>query len=160
MADQHSIQRVALDLALARLQEQTSYRSTLDTRVGQSFALGAAMIALMGSALLIADQDLRDSVRGGFSVAAGLFIASIVTSTCAYVMSRWRTAPSSADLLLTLTIDEEDELQVLRDMTVTILTVIDQNEPWLRAKAALVNTSIVLTAATAISIVASALTAL
>lgn len=160
MAEQHSIQRVALDLALACLQEQASYRSTLDTRVGQSFALGAAMIALMGSALLIADQDLRDSVRAGFTVAAGLFIASIVTSTCAYVVSRWRTAPSSADLLLALTIAEEDEVQVVKDMTVTILTVIDQNEPWVRAKAVLVNSSIVLTAATAIAIVASALTAL
>ena len=118
------------------------------------------MMALMGSALLIADQDLRDSVRSGFTVAAGLFIASIATSTFAYVLSRWRTVPTSTDLLLALRIREEDEAQVLSDLTVMVVTVIDQNEPWLRAKAALVNSSAVLTAATAISIVASALTAL
>ena len=116
------------------------------------------MIALLGSALLVASDELRDQLQIGFTVAASLFIASIAVSTVAYVLSRWTLAPNLRELLALTdpTTNNESEAWVAE----LLVLAVARNEPQLQLKAWLVNVAIILTAATAIAIAVSAMIAL
>lgn len=153
MADADSSTRLAYELALWRLQEQIAYRAALDARLGQSFALSAALIALLGSAFLVGGTELGNGLRTGFTVATGLFVCSMVTATVAYLASRFAIAPNIGQLqsVPSNVQDEEFEEQV-KD---AILQAVDRNESTLQLKLWLVNVTTALTGATALTLALS-----
>lgn len=150
---EHTQTKVALDLALWRLQEQIAYRGQLDGRLGHALTLGAAMIALLGSAFLIGGEELGQELRTGFTVASGLFVGSILTATAAYLTSRFAISPNLIQLRETLEQDSYDEFALL--IAGAVIGAVERNETWLQLKLWLVNLTISLTAAAALTLVIS-----
>ena len=150
MAEEIHPTRIAHEVALWRLQEQLSYRAALDSRLASSFALAAAMVALLGSALLFAESADRDGVSTAVTVAAGLFVANVVVSTAALLMNRWTLAPNLDELLEFAEVSEGDELA--RWVAESVAVAIEENARWLQIKFWLVSGAVALTAATSIAV--------
>lgn len=150
MAEETQPSRIAHEIALWRLQEQLSYGATLDSRLASSFALAAAMVALLGSALLFAESADRQGVSTAVTVAAGLFVANVVVSTAALLMNRWTLAPNLDELLEFAEIAEGDELA--RWVAESLAAAVEENARWLPAKFWLVSGGVALTAATSIAV--------
>ena len=150
MADETSSTRIAHEVALWRLQEQLSYGAALDSRLASSFALAAAMVALLGSALLFADSADREATATAVTVAAGLFVANVVVSTAALLLSRWILAPNLDELLGYSEGISGDELA--RWTAEAVASAVEENGARLEIKSQLVNLAIVLTGATAIAV--------
>ena len=85
MAEDTSGARLAYDIAFWRLREQIEYGRSLDSKLGSAFALSAAMIALLGSALIFSAPVNHMGVESAVISAAALFIANIVVSTGALI---------------------------------------------------------------------------
>lgn len=147
--------RLAYELALWRLEEQRSFAATLDSRLGNAVALGAAMIALLGSALLFAEGVDRAAIRPVVHVAVGLFIASTVISTLAYLTGRLRLAPNLRELMdLSEEVDDEELIALA---TNSLARAVEANELGLFAKSWLVNATVAITGSTAIVIAVAAI---
>lgn len=147
--------RLAYELALWRLEEQRSFAATLDSRLGNAVALGAAMVALLGSALLFAEGVDRATIRPVVHVAVGLFIASVLISTLAYLTGRLRLAPNLRELIvLSEEVSDEDLLALA---TNSLARAVEANEPRLFAKSWLVNVTVATTGSTAVVIAIAAI---
>lgn len=88
MVDSEASARLPYEIALWRLQQQIEYGRSLDSKLGSAFALRAAMIALLGSALIFASPLEERGVGAAVSAAAALFIANILVSTAALLAGR------------------------------------------------------------------------
>lgn len=148
--------RLAFDLALWRQQEQVERARALDGKLGQTIGLSAAMIAVFGSAVLLAGPN-QSAISVAVTVAAALFIANVILSAWAFVIGRWTLAPNLQQLLDDAASADEGEL--LRWITGALIRAIDANEQGLRFKEVLTTLAIVLTAATAVAIAAAAIRA-
>lgn len=146
----HPVGKVAFEITFWRLQEQVARDAALNAKLGGTFALSAAMIALLGSALLFGGQETPERVDGVVLAAIALFAANIVVSASAYLIGRWTLAPSVNDLLEYSRIWDEEELT--RWATAAMVDAVNRNERSLRVKDALVGAATVLTAATALAI--------
>ena len=98
MAEDTSGARLAYDIALWRLREQIAYGRSLDSKLGSAFALSAAMIALLGSALIFAAPVEQAGVGAAVASAASLFIANIVVSTAALLIGRLQIGPKAEQM--------------------------------------------------------------
>ncbi len=146
---------LAYELALWRLEEQRSFAATLDSRLGNAVALGAAMVALLGSALLFAEGVDRATIQPVVHVAVGLFIASVALSTLAYLTGRLRLAPNLRELIEMSEEVSDEDLIVLA--TNSLARAVEANEPRLFAKSWLVNATVATTGSTAITIAIAAI---
>ena len=156
MADENSSARLAYEIALWRLQQQIEYGRSLDSKLGSAFALSAAMIALLGSALIFAAPLDQQGVGAAVTAAAGLFIANIVVSTTALLIGRQYIGPS-ADVVAVLanTADTESPQRTAEQLALAER----HNSGVLRVKSMLVGAALLLTAATAITIAVAAILA-
>lgn len=150
----HPQLRLAFDLALWRQQEQVARARALDGKLGQTIGLSAAMIAVFGSAVLLAGPNLS-AISVAVTVAAALFIANVILSAWAFVIGRWTLAPNLRQLFDDAV--SADEGEMLRWATEALLHAIDANEQILRFKEVLTTLAIVLTAATAVAIASAAI---
>ena len=147
--------RLAFDLALWRQQEQVERARALDGKLGQTIGLSAAMIAVFGSAVLLAASADLSAISGIVPVAAGLFIANVLVSTLAFAFGRWTIAPNLDELISYAEAAVQDAL--LRWAIETLVRAAKMNERVLRVKEALVVSAIVLTAATAVTLAVAAI---
>lgn len=157
MADETANVRLAYEVALWRLREQIEYGRSLDSKLGSAFALSAAMIALLGSALIFAAPVEEGGVEAAVISAAGLFIANIVVSTAASLIGRPDVGPTSAAFVTIATTG--DEAGLWRQAAKELSAAERRNARLIRVKSALVGAALLLTAATAISIAAAAILA-
>ena len=149
--------QTAYDLARWRLDEQSAYARALDTRLGVTFALSAAMIALFGSALLFASPDEVAPATDAVRAAAGLFIANIVVSAAALLDSRWRTVVDLETVTTYAAVLSGAALQ--EQLTVVLIEAVRGNEQAILLKSWLVGMAIVLASATAVAIAVAAVLA-
>ena len=156
-ADAQPQLRLAFDIALWRQQEQVDRARALDGKLGQTLGLNAAMIAVFGSAVLLASSADLAEIGSTVQIAAGLFIANVVVSAFAAIVGRWTLAPNLNELLGYAESADEDEM--LLWLTEALKLTIDRNERWLWLKGLLVALSIVLTTATAMTIALAAILA-
>ena len=154
-ADAQPQLRLAFDIALWRQQEQVDRARALDGKLGQTLGLNAAMIAVFGSAVLLASSADLVAIRLVVQVAAGLFIANVIISTLAFILGTWRLSPS-LDMLPQYA-ESLEEGEMLRRVTATLVRAVQANEPVLRLKEILVGLAIGLTAATAVVIAVAAI---
>ena len=157
MADETPGARLAYETALWRLREQIEYGRSLDSKLGSAFALSAAMIALLGTALIFAAPVELGGVAEAVTAAAGLFIANIVVSTAALLTWRSDIGPTSAEIENMAS--NGDEAVLWRRAAEQLLATERRNEGALRVKSALVGIALLLTAATAIAIASAAILA-
>ena len=148
--------RLAYDIALWRLREQIAYGRSLDSKLGSAFALSAAMIALLGSALIFAAPVEQAGVEAAVISAASLFIANIVVSTAALLIGRQDIGPNVEEVAVATRTDETEPLQWAAEQ----LSLAERRAGGLlRVKAILVGAALLLTAATAIAIAVAAILA-
>ncbi len=147
--------RLAFEISLWRLQEQLERSRALDSRLTNAFALSAAMVALLGSALLFSDLPEGSAVRSAVTAGAALFVANIVVSTSALLAGRWALAPNLDALLSYVDQLPVDELTI--EVASSLVEVIESNERGLRRKALLVTGAVILTASTAVTIAVAAI---
>lgn len=157
MADEISGARLAYETALWRLREQIVYGRSLDSKLGSAFALSAAMIALLGSALIFASPVEQSGVAAAVTAAAGLFIANIVVSTAALLIGRSDVIPTPA-AILSVAVDEDDA-SLWEGATEELSASERRSRGLVRMKSALVGAALLLTAATAISVAVAAILA-
>ena len=103
-----STNRLAYGLVRWQVELQLSRASALENRLGNTFTLSAAMIALLGSALLFAGDGTSPAFESSILVTAGLFVANVVTATLAVVVSRWSIAPDLNELMSNVLQYDED----------------------------------------------------
>lgn len=157
MAEDTSGARLAYDIAFWRLREQIAYGRSLDSKLGSAFALSAAMIALLGSALIFAAPVEQVGVEAAVVSAASVFIANIVVSTAALLIGHMSVGPASEEIVNEVAIGDDE---VPWQRTAEYLAVAEQrNERVLRIKSWLVGAALLLTAATTIAIAAAAILA-
>ena len=130
-------------------------RRALDGKLGQTIGLSAAMIAVFGSAVLLAASADLAAIGGVVPVAAGLFIANVVVSALAFVLGHWTIAPNLDDLVKYAAVAEQDAL--LRWAIEALVRAAKKNERVLQVKEAPVASAIALTAATAVTLAAAAI---
>lgn len=147
--------RLAFDIALWRQQEQVDRARALDGKLGQTLGLNAAMIAVFGSAVLLASSADLAAIGNTVQAAAGLFIANIVVSTLAFVVGRWTVAPNLEELVEYAEVADQETL--LRWALKVLVRAAKRNERILRVKDALVVSAIGLTAATAVTLAVAAI---
>ena len=157
MADENSSARLAYEIALWRLQQQIEYGRSLDSKLGSAFALSAAMIALLGSALIFAAPVEQEGVEAVVIAAAGLFIANIVVSTAALLIGHVSVGPTSDEIVDAVEIDGDDT--PWRRTAEHLAAAEQRNARVLRIKSVLVGTALLFTAATTIAIAAAAILA-
>lgn len=157
MADEISGPRLAYETALWRLREQIVYGRSLDSKLGSAFALSAAMIALLGSALIFASPVEQSGVAAAVTAAAGLFIANIVVSTAALLIGRSDVIPTPAAILSVAA--DEDDANLWEGATEELSASERRSRGLVRMKSALVGAALLLTAATAISVALAAILA-
>lgn len=157
MAEDPSGPRVAYETALWRLREQIEYGRSLDSKLGSAFALSAAMIALLGSALIFAAPVEQAGVAAAVTVAAGLFIANIVVSTAALLIGRSDVIPTPS--AMSRATAGEDEASALQGAAGELWAAERRSRMLLRVKSALVGAALLLTGATAIAIAVAAILA-
>lgn len=157
MAEDASGPRVAYETALWRLREQIEYGRSLDSKLGSAFALSAAMIALLGSALIFAAPVEQAGVAAAVTVAAGLFIANIVVSTAALLIGRSDIIPTPSTMSRATAGD--DEATALQGAAGELWAAERRSRVLLRVKSALVGAALLLTGATAIAIAVAAILA-
>ena len=156
MADTGSSARVAFEVALWRLQQQIEYGRSLDSKLGSAFALSAAMIALLGSALIFASPLEQQGVGAAVTAAAGLFIANIVVSTAALIIGRLDIGPGGEEVPALVSTDDAG----LSNEVAGQLSLAEQrNSGVLRVKSMFVGGALLLTSATAIAIAVAAILA-
>jgi hypothetical protein len=156
MADTESSARVAFEIALWRLQQQIEYGRSLDSKLGSAFALSAAMIALLGSALIFASPVDQQGVGTAVTAAAGLFIANIAVSTVALIIGRLDIGPGGEEVTALASTPDS----VSRQDIAGLLSIAEQrNRGVLRMKSMFVGASLLLTSATAIAIAVAAILA-
>lgn len=148
---------MAYETALWRLREQIEYGRSLDSKLGSAFALSAAMIALLGSALIFAAPVELGGVAVAVSAAAGLFIANIVVSTAALLIGRSNVVPTPSAISRAAAGD--DEAGALQGAAGEMSAAERRNRMLLRVKSALVGGALLLTAATAIAVAVAAILA-
>ena len=154
-ADAQPQLRLAFDIALWRQQEQVDRARALDGKLGQTLGLNAAMIAVFGSAVLLASSADLAEIGNTVQAAAGLFIANIVVSTLAFVVGRWTVAPNLEELVEYAEVADQETL--LRWALKALVRAAKRNERILRVKDALVVSAIGLTAATAVTLAVAAI---
>lgn len=154
-ADAQPQLRLAFDIALWRQQEQVDRARALDGKLGQTLGLNAAMIAVFGSAVLLASSADLAEIGNTVQIAAGLFIANVIISAFAAIVGRWTLAPNLAELRRYAQVS--DEAKVLRWAIASLEEAIASNERWLWLKGLLVALAIALTAATAVTIALAAI---
>ena len=157
MAVEDSNARLAFEIALWRLREQIEYGRSLDSKLGSAFALSAAMIALLGSALIFAAPVEPGGVGAAVILAAGLFIANIVVSTLALLIWRLDIGPSAEQILKMVGGGQELDISIWIAQEISVAE--RRNASILRIKSGFVTTALVLTAATAIAIATAAILA-
>ena len=158
MADELSLSvRLAFDIALWRLQEQLERSRSLDSRLGNAFGLSAAMIAILGSAVLFADETRTAEIEIAVTAAAGLFVANIVIATVALLIGRMAVAPNLAELLEN--IESGDYEEVTRWAAEALVHATEGNALQLQLKGWLVSAAVATTAATAVAVASSAILA-
>ncbi|MDE2967203.1 MAG: hypothetical protein OXS30_06945 [Chloroflexota bacterium] len=156
MAEDSSGAKLASEIALWHLREQIAYGRALDTKIGSAFALSAAMIALLGSALIFAAPVEQGGVGTAVISAAGLFIANIVVSTTALLIGGQDIGPGVEDPEFAASAGNEELSQYLAEQ---LALAERRNNRVLRVKSMLVGAALLLTAATAISIAVAAILA-
>ena len=157
MADAETSARLAFEVALWRLQQQIEYGRSLDSKLGSAFALSAAMIALLGSALIFASPLDERGVGAAVTAAAALFIANIVISTAALLIWRLNIGPTSMQLRNVAVVSDDEDVWRL---TAEQFGVAERgNVRVLRIKAVLVGAALLVTAATAIAVATAAILA-
>ena len=154
-ADAQPQLRLAFDIALWRQQEQVDRARALDGKLGQTLGLNAAMIAVFGSAVLLASNADLAEIGNTVPAAAGLFIANIIVSTLAFVVGRWTVAPNLEELVEYA--EAADQETLLRWVLKALVRAAKRNERILRVKDALVVSAIGLTAATAVTLAVAAI---
>ena len=154
-ADAQPQLRLAFDIALWRQQEQVDRARALDGKLGQTLGLNAAMIAVFGSAVLLASSADLAEIGSTVPAAAGLFIANIIVSTLAFVVGRWTVAPNLEELVEHAEVADQETL--LRWVLKALVRAAKRNERILRVKDALVVLAIGLTAATAVTLAVAAI---
>ena len=154
-ADAQPQLRLAFDIALWRQQEQVDRARALDGKLGQTLGLNAAMIAVFGSAVLLASNADLAEIGNTVQVAAGLFIANVVVSAWAFIIGHWTLAPNLEELVEHAEVADHPDL--LRWAIEALLHATKQNERVLRTKDALVVLAIGLTAATAVTLAVAAI---
>lgn len=147
--------RLAFDIALWRQQEQVDRARALDGKLGQTLGLNAAMIAVFGSAVLLASSADLAAIGNTVQIAAGLFIANALVSAWAFIIGRWTLVPNLEELVEYAEVADQEAL--LRWALKALLHATQQNERVLRAKDALVVLAIGLTAATAVTLAVAAI---
>ena len=147
--------RLAFDIALWRQQEQVDRARALDGKLGQTLGLNAAMIAVFGSAVLLASSADLAAIGNTVQIAAGLFIANVVVSAWAFIIGHWTLAPNLEELVEHAEVADHPDL--LRWAIEALLHATKQNERVLRTKDALVVLAIGLTAATAVTLAVAAI---
>jgi len=157
MADDVSGARLAYETALWRLREQIEYGRSLDSKLGSAFALSAAMIALLGSALIFAAPVEQAGIAAAVTAAAGLFIANIVVSTAALLIGRSDVIPTP--LAMSRATSEEDGTSAFHGAAGELWTAERRSRILLRVKSALVGAAMLLTGATAVAIAVAAILA-
>ena len=157
MAEDTSAGRLAYEIALWRLREQIAYGRSLDSKLGSAFALSAAMIALLGSALIFAAPVDQEGVEAAVISAASLFIANIVVSTAALLIGQVSVGPTSDEIVDAV---ENSGDAASWPRTAELLADAEQgNARVVRIKSVLVGAALLLTAATAIAIASAAILA-
>ncbi len=154
-ADAQPQLRLAFDIALWRQQEQVDRARALDGKLGQTLGLNAAMIAVFGSAVLLASSADLAEIGNTVQIAAGLFIANVIISALAFILGTWRLSPRLDRLPQYTESLNEDEM--LRRVTTALVGAVQANEPVLRLKEILVGLAIGLTGATAVVIAVAAI---
>ena len=154
-ADAQPQLRLAFDIALWRQQEQVDRARALDGKLGQTLGLNAAMIAVFGSAVLLASNADLAEIGNTVQIAAGLFIANVIISALAFILGTWRLSPRLDRLPQYTESLNEDEM--LRRVTTALVGAVQANEPVLRLKEILVGLAIGLTGATAVVIAVAAI---
>ena len=157
MAVDTSGARLAYETALWRLREQIEYGRSLDSKLGSAFALSAALVALLGSALIFAAPVEQHGVEAAVVSAASLFIANIVVSTAALLIGHMSVGPTSEEIVNAVEIDGDET--PWRRTVEYLATAEHRNARVLRIKSALVGVALLLTAATTIAIAAAAILA-
>ena len=157
MADETPGARLAYETALWRLREQIEYGRSLDSKLGSAFALSAAMIALLGSALIFAAPVELGGVAEAVIAAAGLFIANIVVSTAALLIGRSDIIPTPTTILSVAA--DRDDASLWQGVAEELSAAERRNRRLLRVKSALVGAALLLTAATAIAVAVAAILA-
>ena len=156
MAEDTSGAKLVSEVALWRLREQIAYGRALDTKLGSAFALSAAMIALLGSALIFAAPVEQGGVGMAVTSAAVLFIANIIVSTAALLIGGQDVGPDIEHPAFAVSTNDAELSQYLAHQ----LSLAEQrNNGVLRVKSMLVGAALLLTAATAISIAVAAILA-
>lgn len=153
--DSSSGARLAFEIALWRLGEQLERSRALDSRLTNAFALSAAMIALLGSALLFSDLPNGSGVKTAVMAGAVLFVGNIAVSASALLAGRWELAPNLEALMLYVDQVPVNELTI--EVAASLVEVVENNERGLRRKALLVTGGVLLTAATAVTIAVAAI---
>lgn len=149
--------RLAFELALWRIQEQLDRARALDGRLANTFGLSAAMIALLGSALLFADEARTAEVREAVTAAAALFSVNIVISTAALLVGKLAVTPDLEELQRHVRVAEERELTLWA--IEALANAADGNAFQLQLKGWLVSAAILMTAATGVAVASSAILA-
>lgn len=157
MAEGTSGARLAYETAIWRLREQIAYGRSLDSKLGSAFALSAAMIALLGTALIFASPVEHSGVEAAVRSAAGLFIANIVVSTAALLIGRSDIIPTPS--AMSSVAASEDDASALQRAAGQLSASERRNRRLLRVKSALVGAALLLTAATAIAVAVAAILA-
>ena len=157
MAEDRSGTRLAYDIAFWRLREQIAYGRSLDSKLGGAFALSAAMIALLGSALIFAAPVDEAGVQAAVTSAAALFIANIVVSTAALLIWRSDIGPNAGEIERIAS--EGNEEYMWRRAAEELWAAEQRSARTFRVKSVLVGAALLLTAATAIAVAAAAILA-
>ena len=153
MADTASSDRLAFEIALWRLQEQIERSKSLDSRLGGAFALSAAMVAVLGSAFLIAEPQLAGGARAALYAASAFFLLNVLASAAAFISDRLGLAPPVAELIVLS--ESLDGSQLTRWTLSLIEQAHAENEHFLERKRWLVSLAIAATVATAMCVVAA-----
>ena len=157
MAEDTSGARLAYEIALWRLREQIAYGRSLDSKLGSAFALSAAMIALLGSALIFAAPVEEAGVEAAVVSAASLFIANIAVSTAALLIGQVSMGPNSDEIVDA--VENGGEAVPWRRTAELLADAEQDNARVVRIKSLLVGAALLLTAATAIAIASAAILA-
>lgn len=153
MADATSSNRLAFEIALWRLQEQIERSRSLDSRLGGAFALSAAMVAVLGSAFLIAEPQLAGGARAALYAASVFFLLNVLASAAAFISDRLGLAPPVSELIVLS--QSLDGSQLTRWTLSLIEQALAENEHFLERKRWLVSLAIAATVATAMCVVAA-----
>ena len=90
--------RFFYEIARWRLEEQSHRADSLDRKLGETFTLNGALIAVFAAAFAFREGTVPATVWWMFAVVVSLFIQNGICTYAAYQLREWQVNPNLVDL--------------------------------------------------------------